>query len=233
MIHIENIQNYLINNQLLLGCILIIFFLASYYFSEKMILIFLLIIAIYFISNNISNDIEDSYVKKNNSIIENNRRYKGDVVIHNKIKPIIDELSYYKKYNPLSYKNGMKNIKMFSLLISDIEKDKIYHWRQYIENAENYLSKSINDFQSISISVPEEDYLDILKYNQKKPTKISSNIGELCKKLHLNGTYLLINLSEKLNKQLENEKTINIYHNPINTNMIKESNLYLNNYDLY
>lgn len=233
MIHIENIKNYLINNQLLFGAILLVFFFGFYYFSEKVILILLLIIAIYFISNNISNDINDSYVKKNSSIIENNRRYKGDIKIHTKIKPIIDELSHYKKYNPLSYKNAMKNIKMFSLLIYDIEKDNMYYWRQYLENAENYLSKSVNEFQSIGISVPEENYVDVLKYNQKEPTKILNNIGELCKKLNLTGTYLLFNISEKLNKKLENDNTIDSYHNPINTTMIKESNLYQNNYDLY
>ena len=120
----------------------------------------------------------------------------------------------------------------FSLLLSDLEKDNIYHWKQYFENAKLYLTKAVNSFQSIGISVPEENYNDILKFNERKPSKIQSNIGDLCKKLYLRGYHLLINISHKLNQKMEDD--INIYHGPIHDIInIRESNSYLNNYDLF
>ena len=232
MIQIEQLKNYIYENQFLLILLAALFFISVYFMSEKMILLLILIFMFYFTYNHIQNDItEYKGSTHQSSIIENNIRYNENVKIHSKLKPIINELYKFKKYNPSSYKNGYKNIKMFSLLISDIEKDNIYYWRQYVENAENYLLKSVNDFQSISISVPEEKYSDILKYNNKTPNKIQNHIGELCKKIYLNGSYLIINLSEKLNKNLDDK--LDRFHNPIHIDFIKESNSYQNAYDLY
>ena len=50
---------------------------------------------------------------------------------------------------------------MFLFTIHDLEKDNISHPRQYFENAELYLSKSLNSFQSISISVLSKIYRNI------------------------------------------------------------------------
>ena len=76
----------------------------------------------------------------------------------------------------------------------DLEKDNISHPKQYFENAELYLSKSLNYFQSISISVPEENFIETLKYNQFNSSKLSNRIGILCKDLHKHCYYLLYNL---------------------------------------
>lgn len=231
MIQIDLFKNYIYENQLLFILLVSLFFISVYFMSEKMILLLILIFIFYFTYHHIQGDISEYNGSSNQtSIIENNVRYKENIKINEKLKPIINELSKFKKYNPSSYKDGYKNIKMFSLLISDIEKDNIYYWRQYIENAENYLLKSVNDFQSIGISVPEENYTDILKYNDKTPNKIQKHIGELCKKLYLNGSHLIININEKLNKNLDK---IDRFHNPIHIDFIKESNSYQNIYDLY
>lgn len=232
MINIEKLKNYIYENQLLFIFLVALFFISFYFMSEKMILLMILIFVFYFAYHHMQDDIsEQTFSKKNTSIIENNIRYTGDVIIHSTLKPIINELHHFKKYNPSSYKDGYKNIRMFSLLISDLEKDHIHSWRQYIENAENYLMKSVNDFQSIGISVPEENYSDILKYNQITPNKLQKKIGELCKKLYLNGSYLMINLSEKLNKKLDGK--LNRFQTPLHIDFIKGSNSHLNEYDLY
>ena len=50
-------------------------------------------------------------------------------------------------------------MKMFIYTIHDIEKDDIAHPKQYFENAQLYLKKSLNLFQAITLSVPEEKYI--------------------------------------------------------------------------
>jgi|TARA_R110002072_G_scaffold229044_6_gene386275 hypothetical protein len=187
---------------------------------------------LFYFKNDFIDDIEKHSPQSNQNIIENNRRRKEQINFHSSIQPIVDELSHYKKYNPSSYKDGLKNIQLFSLLLSDLEKDKIYHWTQYFENAKYYLTKSVNNFQSIGISVPEENYNDILKYNDTKPSKIQSTLGDLCKQLYLHGNHLLMNISHKLNKKLEDN--IDMYHGPIHDIIqIRESNSYPNDYDLF
>lgn len=228
----KQIKNYLYDNHLIFIVFAFLFFITFYYASEKIILLMILFAMLFYFKNDFLDDIEKNSPQSNHTIIENNMRRKQQINIHPSIQSIIDELSQYKKYNPTSYKEGLKNIQLFSLLLSDLEKDNIYHWKHFFENAKLYLTKSVNSFQSIGISVPEENYSDILKYNERKPSKIQSNIGDLCKKLYLRGNHLLVNISDRLNKKMEDD--INIYHGPIHDIInIRESNSYLNDYDLF
>ena len=230
MIQIEGLKKYLIENQLFTIFFVFILFISIYYFSEKSILIMILLVGLFYFKDNVLDDMNHTEQKHTN-IIEDNIRYKKHITIHNSIQPIIDELSHFKKYNRNSYKKGIKNIQMFSLLISDLEKDNIYAWKQYYENAKLYLKYSVNDFQSIGFSVPEESFNDSLKYNKNKSSKIQTELGKLTKQLYLNGNHLLINISEKLNKKYE--KDLNMYHMPIINHNVSESNSYTNNYDLF
>ena len=76
---------------------------------------------------------------------------------------ILLQIKKFRKYNQESYDKGIKYLEMFLFIIHDLEKDNISHPKQYFENAELYLSKSLNYFQSISISVPEENFIETLK----------------------------------------------------------------------
>ena len=230
MIQIEGLKNYLLENQLFTILFIFVLFISLYYFSEKSILIMILLVGLFYLKDTVIDDMNQSTLKHTN-IIEDNIRYKKQISIHKSIQPIIDELSYFKKYNRQSYKQGMKNIHMFSLLILDLEKDDIYTWKQYYENAKLYLKSAVNDFQSIGFSVPEESLNDSLKYNKNTPSKIQTELGKLTKQLYLNGNHLLINISEKLNKKYE--KDLNMYHIPIVNHTVSESNTYTNNYDLF
>jgi hypothetical protein len=231
MINIEGLQNYILDNQMFSLFLVFILFISIYYFSEKSVLILILFIGLFYLKDNMIDEINKNTSKIHKNIIEDNIRTKRNINIHKSIQSIIDELSIYKKYNRISYKQGIKKIQMFSLLISDLEKDDIYDWKQYYENAKLYLKNSVNDFQSISYSVPEESYSDSLKYNKNSPSKIQTEIGQLTKKLYLNGNHLLINISEKLNQKYE--KDINMYHSPVINHNVSESNSFTNNYDLF
>jgi len=153
---------------------------------------------------------------KNEKVIENNKRTKKEIYFDEDLDKIIKKLHKYRKYNQNSHDEGYKYIKMFSYIIHDLERDDISHPRQYFENAELYLTKSLNNYQSISISVPEENFNNALKYNKFESTKLGNRIGKLCKKLHKHCFYLLFNLSKRFNKDwIENP---DIYKNEITIN---------------
>ena len=122
---------------------------------------------------------------------------------------------------------------MFLFIIHDLEKDNISHPKQYFENAELYLSKSINSFQSISISTPEEEYSETLKYNNFEPSKLGNRIGKLCKKLYKHCYYLLYNLSMRFNEDWR--KSQDIYKSEIifNYENVKSNNEMGNHWELY
>ena len=120
--------------------------------------------------------------RKIERIIENNHRYQKEIHFSENLNKYLYKLKKYRKYNPQSYDEGYKYIKMFMYIIHDLEKDDISHPKQYFENAQLYLKKSLNLFQSITISIPEEKYIHSLKYNKFEQTKLSNRIGKLCKK---------------------------------------------------
>jgi hypothetical protein len=155
--------------------------------------------------------------KKTERIIEDNKRKKKEIHLNDELLSIITKLKKYRKYNENAYDEGYKHLKMFIFLIHDLERDTISHPRQYFENAEFHCMKSLNHFQSISISVPEETYNEALKYNNLEPTKLGNRIGKLCKRLHKHCYYLLYNLSLRLNESWDKDK--NIYKNEITMNV--------------
>ena len=122
---------------------------------------------------------------------------------------------------------------MFMYIIHDLEKDDISHPKQYFENAQVYLKKSLNLFQGITISVPEEKYIHSLKYNKFEQTKLGNRIGKLCKKLYKHCYYLLYNLSLRFNEDFFEKP--DIYKTEINMNadQVEESNTFTQKWELY
>ena len=90
--------------------------------------------------------------------------------------------------------------------------------------------KTRNYFQSIGLSIPEESYIQSLKYN--KDNNLSNRIGKLCKKIHKYCSYILYNLSLRIDKDFIDNPNIYKNHIAINSDFIEESNIY-NSYELY
>jgi len=180
----------------------VIFILTVQYLKIKTVISIFLILFVFIFHSNISNTFLEIKKDETNSerIIENNKRTKKEINFNEEISKIITKLKRYRKYNTNAYDEGYNYLKMYMFIIHDLERDDISHPRQYFENAELYLEKSLNNFQSMSISVPEETYNESLKYNKFESSKLGNRIGKLCKKLHKHCYYLLYNLSLRFNE---------------------------------
>ena len=189
------------------------------YLDTNIILVLSFILTIFVYHKEIMNtfgEIQKSE-KRVERVIEDNKRKKKEIHFDEEINTIVLKLKKYRKYNINAYEDGYKYLKMFMFILHDLEKTNIAHPKQYFENAELYLKKTLNHFQSISISVPEETFNESLKYNQFEPSKLGKRIGKLCKRLHKHCYYLLFNLSLRLNKLWEDNP--DIYQSQITMNV--------------
>ena len=218
-----------------LGIVILILILSMRYLETNVLTIIFIILFIFINHKDIQNTFTEikNGERKIERVIEDNHRIKKEIHFSEDLNKYLHKLRKYRKYNPQSYDEGYKYIKMFMYIIHDIEKDDISHPKQYFENAQLYLKKSLNLFQSITISVPEEKYIHSLKYNKFEPTKLSNRIGKLCKKIHNHCYYLLYNLSLRFNEDFfENP---DIYKTEINLNAenVEESNTFTEKWELY
>ena len=231
MFNLEKIKNLIIENLEIVILLIIIFMIMYQYFQVNILLIIIILLLVIF-NTDIISMFEDLKTNKNERIIENNTRKRKELYSNKELDTILLQIKKFRKYNQESYDKGIKYLEMFLFIIHDLEKDNISHPKQYFENAELYLSKSLNYFQSISISVPEENFIETLKYNQFNSSKLSNRIGILCKDLHKHCYYLLYNLSVRFNKDWINKpdiyksEIIYNYENVKSSNEMNDSELY-------
>lgn len=239
MINAIDMTNFLNNiiqpNIKFLIIALVIIVLAFRNLETNVISIISIIVFIFVNYKNISNNLKDikDGEKKYERVIEDNRRVKHEIHFNDDLNKYLHKMRKFRKYNPQSYDSGYDYIKMFMYTIHDLEKDDISHPKQYFENAQLYLKKSLNLFQSISLSVPEETLIHGLKYNKYEANKLSSRIGELCKKIYKQCYYILYNLSLRFNEDFINNPDIYKSEIDLNTGVVEESNTFDFNYELY
>jgi len=227
MINQISLINQIKNNYQLILIFSLLFLIFNNIFETKSILIIILIFIIYYFYN-LSQDNNLINIENKHKINNNNKNIKTNIYFDDETNNILNELKIYKKYNKKSYKNGIKNLKMYFFIIKELENDEINHFKDKYENAELYLKTSLNEFQSLNFSVPNESYLNIIKNNDF--VDHNENIGNLCKKLHNHCHHLLLNLSIKLNKNYNNNPTN--YNSYIFKDNILQSNNF-NQYDFY
>jgi len=230
---IDKIKNELMEPNLKM---IIIFFIIFLLLSEKIetnkiiIFIFILLILVYY--KDVFSIIENKK-EKNTTINENNKKINKKIIFDDKINLLINELKEYKKYNKKCYKNGYNYLKLYFYYIKQLENQNLDHYIPSYDNAELYLKKSLNEFQSLSVSVPEDSYINSLKsYKNLNKKTHSEKIGLICTKIHDHCFNLLFNISLILNdKYHKNPDNIN-KEIIIDTGRVSEKNYY-NMYELY
>ena len=218
-----------------LGIIILILILSARYLETNVIFIISIVIYIFVYYKQIGatfNEIRDGE-RKIERVVEDNHRVKREIHFSEDLDKYLHKLRRYRKYNPQSYDEGYKYIKMFMYTIHDLEKDNIAHPRQYFENAQMYLKKSLNYFQAITLSVPEEKFIHSLKYNKFEGTKLSNKIGKLCKGLYKHCYYLLYNLSLRFNEDFFQKPDMYKAEINMNADNVEESNTFQEKWELY
>lgn len=199
---IEEIFNYFDQNIVTLLFFLVICILIL---KNTNIQIIFILSSIFYIFGNYGSvkkkliEIEQSHSNVKH-IIEDNIKHRKELHINDNINNILKDLKEYKKYNKNAYRMGYKYLKLFLYSFHEIEHNNIKHGNIIFDNALLYLRESVNNFQSISISIPQESYYHSLKTNNYTENKLGNNIGKLCKDLYKEGYYMLTNVSLKLNE---------------------------------
>jgi hypothetical protein len=135
-------------------------------------------------------------------------KISDDMYYNPKIHDHLIEIKKYKKYNKVSYKQGVIYMRKFFKTIHILENDTIYNYNQYFENSHLYLKQSINHFQSITVSFPERTYINGIKYGDFEKTKKANQLSKHCRELYNECYYILLNLSHKFNQQWEQKPNI-------------------------
>jgi hypothetical protein len=191
----------LFNYKFLIMIILIIIsYLVLEKFNVKIVIIFLVIL--YFFK-----EYSGTIYKNFNEIIHE----KYDYVNYNSsIEDILKNLKKYKKSDKSNYQEGMYYWKLFMKQIKILEHKDLINYTQYFDKAELYLKKSMNSFQSITVSTKEKTLLDGIKYGEYD---YSLHLSTLIKDLYKEGYLLLYNISLRFNKKWKENP--NIYNKQI------------------
>ena len=150
---------------------------------------------------------------------------------NHKISEILKGLKKYKKKNRETYHNGIYYWKLFIKNIHILENDNLEHYNQYFDNTFLYLKKSVNYFQSISVSIRERKLIDGIKMNDYTNAKNTKEISDISRELYKEGYLLLYNISLRLNKKWENNPNINNKQIILDHPLPNDSND--NNFDFY
>jgi len=200
------------------------------YFDTKIIISFAVILFIYV---NYETIVEKT--KGTDEVIINSKKDEiaEDMYYNTPIQELLDKFKKYKKYNKISYKQGVKYLRKFFKTIHILENPSITNYNQYFENASSYLKMSINNFQSISVSFSEKSFINSIKYDNSINNK-AEEIGKLCKELYNQCYYILLNLSIKFNKEWATNPHIYIKEIDMNPDRIEHHDEMIDvNWSLY
>ncbi len=153
----------------------------------------------------------------------------NDIITHEdnyntRISELLIQIQKFKRYNKISYKEGIKYIRKFFKVIYILEHNNIKNYNQYYDNAFIYLKNGINHLQSITVSLPERTLIDGIKHNDFEVTKKATILGNLCKELYNECYYILLNMSIKFNKEWSEKPNIYTKEIDMNSGRIEQYN---------
>ena len=140
----------------------------------------------------------------------------NDMYYNQKIHSLLLELKKFKKYNKVTYKEGVKYMRKFFKTVHILEYDNLMNRNQYFELATDYLKEGINHFQSLSVSMPERHLINGIKRGDFTPTKKTEELSNILKQLYNECYYILLNIGTTFNEEWSNEP--NIYTREIDLN---------------
>ena len=168
-------------------------------FQEKTLLsiiVIFIIINYYYVTRK---TIQDKVITKKSPLLLN---------YNNKIEKLLKKIKKFKKRSPHNYKEGMYYWVHFMKNIDLLEDDDLYHYNDYFENAQNYLQKSVNLFQSLGTEANERKYIDASNYNDFVNSKELMDHTNVVQELYKESHEILYNLSLRLNEKWKKDPHI-------------------------
>ena len=150
-----------------------------------------------------------------------------DMFYNSRVEDILKRLKKFKKYNKVSYKTGVKYLRKFFKTLKVLEYDNLYNRNQYYELANDYLKDALNNFQSISVSMPERNLNDGIKLGDFETLKKTNELSDVLKELHKECYYILLNIGYLFNEKWSEKP--NIYTREIDLNTDRVENYNKNN----
>jgi hypothetical protein len=216
---------------ILLLILLLIFLVMVYYGNTELLLSFIIIIILIIFKDEIISKLKISNKKEKK--IENNRIIHKTKYNDEKINILLQKHTKYRRYNTEAYDNGEKHMYLFLDNVGKLSSKNMKNPKIDFENAEYHFKKSLNYFQSITVSVPENSYKNAIEINDYSNNKYGSKISKICKKLYEYCYSLLYKLSLKVNEDWIKNPTIFKSEIIYSSDNVKPNSSFETNWDLY
>lgn len=198
---------------------LIFLFINSY--DIKIIVTCILIVILFINYDKLNQSVSSTIIKKKEFSLNYN----------NEIETILKKFKKYKKKSPYNYKQAIYYWSRFIKTIDTLEKDNLYNYNHYFDNAHDHLRQSVNLFQGLGVESYDRKYIDGLKYNDFTSSKELMEISKISKELYNEGYSLLYNLSLRLNKKWKENP--HVFNKEIIIDHPLPFDKGLNNFDFY
>ena len=148
----------------------------------------------------------------------------NDMYYNRKIHDLLLKLKKFKKYNKVTYKDGVESMRKFFKTVHILEYDNLMNRNQYFDLCLDYLKQSINHFQSMSVSMPERHLNDGIKRGDFTPTKKTEELSKILKELYNECYYILLNIGTTFNEEWSKEPNIYTREIDLNTDRVESYN---------
>ena len=148
----------------------------------------------------------------------------NDMYYNRKIHDLLLKLKKFKKYNKVTYKDGVESMRKFFKTVHILEYDNLMNRNQYFDLCLDYLKQSINHFQSMSISMPERHLINGIKRGDFTATKKTEELSKILKELYNECYYILLNIGTTFNEEWSKEPNIYTKEIDLNTDRVESYN---------
>lgn len=148
----------------------------------------------------------------------------NDMYYNRKIHDLLLKLKKFKKYNKVTYKDGVESMRKFFKTVHILEYDNLMNRNQYFDLCLDYLKQSINHFQSMSVSMPERHLIDGIKRGDFTATKKTEELSKILKELYNECYYILLNIGTTFNEEWSKEPNIYTREIDLNTDRVESYN---------
>ena len=159
--------------------------------------VLIIIIFVYFVYQKYIQDTD-----KKHDTIKKKKKYKKILKHHDRnLSKILDKLYKFKKYNKKSYKLGIKKYEQFLYYI-DLFKKGVDNKKHIYDLAETSLTESLNDFISITVSLPAK--ASYKNGNKIRDLELDNRLKEIVDELDLYSIELLEYIGKQVNDEWKN-----------------------------